>query len=177
MFKFILKASHMDLPDILKKAQTSKFYLWLINFALLRKIPFNKPHNIKVNRVTDNSIEIILPYKKSNLNHIKGLHACGIATLAEYVTGLSLIRKLPADKYRIIMKSLKVDYTYQGKSTAKAAYNIDDSWIKEKIFDKLETNDKCEVVCEVTVEDEQNNLLADAGITWQIKDWQKVNTK
>ena len=77
-----------------QKARTSSFRLWLLNKALHWKIPFNKPHGIKITAITDDGFEVTVPYIRRNYNHIKGTHACCLATAGEYVVGLSLLRKL-----------------------------------------------------------------------------------
>ena len=84
----------MDLNKIIKSAQSSNFGLWKFNFILHRVIPFNKPHNLKVVHIDSNKVVVNIPYKKSNLNHIKGLHACVQATAAEYASGLLLLSRL-----------------------------------------------------------------------------------
>ena len=87
-------------PDqLIDKAQNSSFYLRVLNWSLWRIIPFNKPHGIKIQKIESDGIVTTLPYKRKNLNHIKGLHACGMATLAEFTTGLMLLKKLDTSKY------------------------------------------------------------------------------
>lgn len=167
----------MNPHHLLKKAQTSSFYLFILNTFMGRLIPFNRPHNIKIGQITNNSITIELPYRKSNYNHIKGLHACGIATIAEYCTGLSLLRKLSADKYRIIMKQLNMQYFYQGKMKAFAHFEIDQDWLNINVLAPLKTTDKIDVQCEVKIFDKDKNHLATGSVIWQIKDWAKVKTK
>ena len=167
----------MNPETLIKKAQHSSFYLWLLNMSLFRIIPFNKPHRIKVVEIGEHSMRTSLPYRKSNFNHIRGLHACGLATLAEFTTGLSLLRKLDVKQYRIIMKTIEVSYFYQGKSTAYGNFVADDQWIEAQVFEKLKTVDKIDVPVEIKVEDSDKNHLATANIIWQVKDWKSVKTK
>ena len=77
-----------NLNGLLKRASKSPTYLKLLNYGLARKIPFNKPHGFKILEVGEEHITTFLPYKKSNLNHIRGLHACALATLSELTTGV-----------------------------------------------------------------------------------------
>lgn len=166
-----------EFASIVKRAENSKFYLWLLNFFLLRKIPFNKPHGLVITNVTATGVEIRLPFKKKNLNHIKGLHACGLATLAEYCTGFSLLRVLPPSKYRLIMKEINMKYFYQGKVGAFANFEIDSGWLNENVVEPLMDLEKVEVPCEIKVMDSSENHLATGTVLWQIKDWDKVKTK
>lgn len=149
----------------------------VLNFGLNRNVPFNKPHGFKVLEIGDDHLTVYVPYKKANFNHIKRMHACALATLSEFTTGLSLLRKLNAKKYRIILKSLRMEYYYQGKTGITATYTIDDSWIEEKIINPLKTEDAVTVMLEIESHDTKNNHISTGFIEWQVKDWKKVRTK
>ena len=166
----------MDLDPILAKARSSG-RLWKLNFILQRGIPFNRKHNIRVVELTEDRISAHIPYANKNLNHIKGIHACGLATVAEFCSGLTLLNKLGSKKYRLIMSTLRVEYHYQAKQGATASYSISDEQLKKMILDPLNSNDAVQLECEVPVHDDEKNHLCTAFITWQIKSWDKVKTK
>ncbi|MGM0581247.1 MAG: DUF4442 domain-containing protein [Bacteroidota bacterium] len=167
----------MNLSSIINKAQHSGFYLWLLNLGLSRMIPFNKPHGFKITEISPDKIKTKLPYKKRNLNHIKGLHACAMATISEYTTGLMILYKLDVKKYRIIMQKLEMDYYFQAKMDAYAEFSIDEKWVKNEVEKPLETSDSVVIPCEIKLYDKKQNHLSTGKIYWQIKPWQKVKTK
>lgn len=167
----------MDLRNLIEKAQASRFRLWLLNRALAFAIPFNKPHRLKVQKITKTDIEILIPYRRSNLNHIKGLHACGLATLCEYTAGLLLSYRLDLKKYRMIMRSLHMQYHYQGKMDAIARFSISEEWLRNHVTAPLQQSDHVFVACEVSVHDVQGNLLCTGTSDWQVKNWEKVRVK
>lgn len=167
----------MDPITLINKAQHSEFYKRLLNLLLWRMIPFNKPHGLRVKTIDAGGAEIHLPYRKPNFNHIKGLHACALATLAEYTTGFSLLRNLGMQDYRIIMKKLQMEYFYQGKSTAIAKYSVDDQWINKNILDGISTEGFAIINCEIHINDSEGNHLATGNIHWHIKRWEDVKTK
>lgn len=167
----------MNTQKIIDKAKTSSFYLWLLNFSLNRMIPFNKPHDFKVAEISDTKIKTKLPYKTLNFNHIRGLHACALATLSEFTTGFLMISRLDPKKYRIILKTLEMEYHYQGKMDSIGTFEISDQWLEEKIYTPLETNDSTVVVCEVLIHDKEGNKLTTGKVHWQVKSWNKVKTK
>ncbi|RAV99091.1 DUF4442 domain-containing protein [Pseudochryseolinea flava] len=166
-----------DLNTVLQKAQTSGFYRWLLNWSLNKMIPFNKPHDIQVVESGEYHIKTRLPYKRKNFNHIRGLHACALATLSEFTTGFLLVSKLDGKKYRLIMQRLEMDYHYQGKLDATASFSATPEWLQEKVYDPLKTQDSILLVCEVKIHDAKGNHLTTGNVYWQIKDWQKVKTK
>jgi acyl-coenzyme A thioesterase PaaI-like protein len=162
---------------LIERAKHSKFYLWLLNKGLARMIPFNKPHGFRIIEFGDYHIHLLIPYKHKNLNHIRGLHACALATLSEYATGLLLISKLGFDTYRIIMQRLEMDYHYQGKMDATAYFSTSSQWLQENIFEPLKTQEAVVVVCEIKILDGQGKHLTTGKVHWQIKEWKRVKTK
>lgn len=165
-------------PDeILKKARTSSFYRGLLNWSLSRMIPFNKPHGFAVVEVEEFRLKTLMPYKRSNFNHIKGLHACGLATISEFTTGFLLLSSLDMKKYRIIMQRLEMDYHYQGKMDATAEFTISKQWLDEQVINPLKTQEAIVVPCEVKIHDVKGNHLTTGKVFWQIKSWDKVRTK
>lgn len=167
----------MDTSALLQKAQTSKFYRWLLNQSLDRMIPFNKPHGFRVVEIGENHLKVLLPYQKKNLNHIRGLHACALATVSEFTTGFMLISKLDGKKFRLIMQRLEMEYHYQGKMDAIAEFSITPQWMESNIYAPLRSAESVVIKCEIKIHDVKGNHLTTGQVFWQIKDWSKVKTK
>lgn len=163
----------MQLHRILEKAQTSGLHRRLLNIVLWRIIPFNQPHRFQLEQVKEASLQISIPYIRKNKNHINGIHACALATLCEYISGLSLARFLPPEQYRLILKSIHMEYLYQGKMKVKAQFSIDHSEIKA-IKTTLENEESILKTYLVQVYDTMQNHICTGSITWQIKPWDKV---
>lgn len=167
----------IDRAKIIEKAKHSPLYLKLLNWSLNAMVPFNKPHGLRITAIQDDALKTLLPYKRKNLNHIKGLHACALATISEFTTGFMLVSKLDARKYRLIMQRLEMDYHYQGKMDATAEFSISDEWMTENIYDPLKTLDAVMVPCEVKIHDVAGNHLTTGKVYWQIKHWRNVRLK
>lgn len=140
-------------------------------------IPFNKPHGFKVSKISESRIKTTLPYRKSNFNHIKGIHACAMATVSEFATGFLLLSRLDPQKYRIIMQTLQMDYHYQGKMDAYAEFEMTDEWLEANVYSPLENADRVVVICKVKIIDISGNHLSTGKVHWQVKPWDKVKTK
>jgi acyl-coenzyme A thioesterase PaaI-like protein len=162
---------------IIEKAKNSSFYMRVLNWSLNRMIPFNKPHDFTVIGISDNHLKTRIPYIRKNFNHIRGLHACALATLSEFTTGFLLVTRLDGKKYRLIMQRLEMEYHYQGKMDAFAEFRIPDNWISTSIEGPLKTQESVVVVCEVLIHDARGNHLTTGKVHWQVKDWSKVKTK
>jgi acyl-coenzyme A thioesterase PaaI-like protein len=166
-----------EASKIIEKAKTSSIYLKLLNWSLDRMVPFNKPHGLRILSVGDDHLKTLIPYKKRNLNHIRGLHACALATISEFTTGFLLVSKLDPKKFRLIMQRLEMDYHYQGKMDATAQFSISASWLDENIYRPLETREAVIVPCEIKILDVKGNHLTTGKVYWQIKNWSNVKTK
>ena len=97
------------LAKLFIQAKQSSWGLWKLNFALKYGIPFNRPHGIKIKLLSDNKVQTYIPNWRINHNHIRGIHACGLATVAEFCSGLLLLSRVNPVKYRLIMKELKMN--------------------------------------------------------------------
>jgi acyl-coenzyme A thioesterase PaaI-like protein len=167
----------MNAASLVEKAKTSPFYLWLLNFSFNRMIPFNRPHGFEIIEIGDYLLRTRLPYKKKNLNHLNGLHACALATLTEITGGFILVTRLDPKKYRIILKKLELNYLYQGKTDAFGEMRISEQWMQEHVLQPLASAESVEVVSEVAIHDANGNQLTAGKAYWQVKDWTKVKTR
>lgn len=167
----------MNFNKYINKAKESKFGLWKLNVGLSYMIPFNKPHGIKIKSIKDNEVSTVIPLKRKNFNHIKGIHACGMATCSEFASGFLLMTKLGAKNYRIIMESLEMKYHYQAKTEIVAEFSVDDDWMDKHILEPLQHEESVLVKCQIELYDSARNHVATGFTNWQIKPWDKVKTK
>lgn len=165
------------LDSLLEGAKGSSFGIKKLNVVLHRVIPFNKPHRIQIISVTDDEIKTFMPYRKSNLNHLKGIHACAIATLSEYTSGIFLLQKAKSSGYRLIMKSIHVEYHYQAKSDVHASFGMDEASFDKRVREPLSKKGVLLDDFIVNVFDSEGNHIATATMEWQLKDWKKTKSK
>ena len=168
---------------LIKKAAHSRIYLGLLNMLLHRMVPFNKPHGLRVTgfSLDENGfmseVQVMLPYRKVNMNHIRGTHAGGLVTLCEYTSGLPILFNISSDEYRIILSRICIDYHYQAKSDVTAVFSLTKEWIEKEIRTPLKKEEKILVEVPVKVFDVSGNHVCTGMITWQIKNWKNVKTK
>jgi len=167
----------MNLDKWLARVNDSAFHRWVVNRFLWRTIPFNKPHGLWLREVGEEYIKIDIPYKRSNMNHLKGLHACLLATAGEYASGLLILRHLGINRYRIIMQSIAVDYVYQGKKAGYARFEFTKEQLNQLVIDPLKKQEAVIFPCEIPIYDTDDNLLCTVTTNWQVKPWDKVRTK
>lgn len=167
----------MRLSELLDQARRSSARRWWLDRVLHWMIPFNAPHGLKVVPLPEGGIRVDIPYRRVNRNHIRGIHACCLATAAEYCSGLALMEQLDAKKYRLIMKELRMQYHYQAKAAAHAHYAPGSEVLEAEVVRPLAGQEAVLYTAEVPLHDVHGNHLATGHITWQVKAWASVRTK
>lgn len=165
------------LPRLIGKAKQSPLWLYVLNFLMARIIPFNRPHKFSILEINEELIRTTAPYQRSNHNHIRGIHACAIATIAEFSAGFLLLTKLDPARYRLIMAKLDADYSYQAKEDIIAEAALSTERLREEVIEPLEEMESTTIVMTTVVRDISGNEVASVETTWQVKCWEKVRTK
>lgn len=165
------------LSALTSRAKESALWLWLLNRALGWTIPFNRPHGFNLIEIGDDVIRTTAPYKRANYNHVKGIHACAIATVAEFSAGFLLLTKIDPKRYRLIMSRIDVEYLYQAKEQIVSESSILPEELEEKIYKPLQGQESITIALKSRVSDLSGNEIAVAYTTWQVKPWDQVRTK
>ncbi len=165
------------LPRLIGKAKQSTLWLYVLNLLMARLIPFNRPHKFSILEISEELIRTTAPYRRSNHNHIKGIHACAIATIAEFSAGFLLLTKLDPARYRLIMAKLDADYSYQAKEDIIAEALLSTERLQQEVIAPLEEMESTTIIMTTVVRDTSGNEVAVVRTTWQVKCWEKVRTK
>ena len=161
----------------ISKLPSGPFGRWLFNRVLWKMIPFNRSLGVRVEQFEPQKVMCRLPFKKSNCNHLRGLHACALATVAEYAAGLLLVQSFHPKQYRIIMAELNVSYKVQGKSDVLAICEITHEDI-ECLKMKICSDGQARIMLEsVIVEEKTRKKLVVCQTLWQVKPWQHLKNK
>ena len=161
--------------DFIQKAQHSKLYLWLLNRVMNKAVPFNKPHGFQVVQITPTQVTTVALYQKKNFNHVRGIHACAIATVGELAAGLVLMANFSGKDYRFIMSRIEIDYHYQAKQDIIAIATLS-ATDKKTILDTLSNEPKTLYTVTTEIHDKASTAIATVKTTWQIKRWNAVRT-
>ncbi len=146
---------------------------WALNRYLQWHIPFNRPHGLSIETLSDTQVRVRIPNRRRNWNHLHGLHACVLAAGAEFASGVVLLRHVDRRSTRLIMKSLKVDYHYRGENDAFATAVLDPLALQSELH-RLEKEPAVVVPLISEVHDRAGNHLATAAVEWQVKPWTRV---
>lgn len=166
----------LQLSNFIQKSQHSKKHLWMLNRLMNHAVKFNKPHGFQIIKMSPEYVQTFAPYHKKNFNHVKGIHACAIATVGELAAGLLLMLHFTPGQYRVIMSHIDIDYHYQAKKNIMATASLPLS-DKESILHQLNLENKTLYTVITSIKDEDQQLVATVKTTWQIKDWKNVRTQ
>lgn len=165
------------LPKLIENARKSDRWLMVLNRFMRLLIPFNAPHGVKVIEMGFNRVRTSAPYQRKNFNHIRGVHACTIATIGEFSAGLMLISRLDPTRYRLIMSNLEINYLRQAKEDITAETLLDEAELENEILAPLEDKSTTYKTLSTTVTDAGGRKIAMITSKWQIKSWDRVRTR
>ena len=75
------------------------------------------------------------------------------------------------------MKTLRVEYSYQGRTALTAEFGMTEAELEAKIWAPLKKEGVLLETFEIKVLDAEKNLVAIAYVDWQIKEWNKTKLK
>ena len=141
-----------NLPDFISGYAMSKIFGHTIKYAGHSGVRFEK--------LTEHECIVSIRNKKKIQNHIGGVHAIAMALITETATGFVFGMSVPDDKLPLI-KSIKIDYVKRSTGDMRAVAKLSDEQIKF-----IQSQERGEIVVEVTITDEANVEPIKAEMTW-----------
>ena len=132
----------------------------VLSLAFNSQIKYAGTTGIAIQKWTSNEAVVSLKNRRRVQNHLKGVHATAMATLAESATGMVFGAHVP-DSHLPVLKSLKVNYQKLAKGNLTAVATISSEQIHE-----IQTQDRGSVIVPVTVTDEDNNQPIAVEMEW-----------
>jgi len=168
----------IPLTQLIKRAQHSPTYLWLLNRLLNYVIPFNRPHGLKILSIAPEQVSVYVPFRRSNKNHVQTLHACALATASEFSSGILLLTQLDPKVYRLIIKSLEIKFLYRGTRPAIATATLSQEDLQRQVLDPLQNGAEAATCCFQSVcSDIDGNEISKTQVEWHVKAWQSVRKR
>tara|TARA_B100000768_G_C11284311_1_gene380998 strand:- start:6454 stop:6972 length:519 start_codon:yes stop_codon:yes gene_type:complete len=148
---------------------------WL-NRVFKRVLPFNVPHGIKIIKMEEEQVRVLLPSRRANRNHLKGMHACAMAAACEFSSGMAVLIRFDLADYRLIMNRLEMDYLRRpapGDCTAVADIPSDLAAQVEAEIERTQDG-ASRFVLPSRLLDSQGDVVAEAKVHWHVKPWSRV---
>ena len=131
-------------------------------------IPFNRPHRLTVLSLSHERCEVALPFRRRNLNHVGTMHACALATAAEYASGLCVLSAFGVGRVRLVMANLQISYSRRGDSSCIAEAELPSEML-QNVQTQLNDQGRCAFELHSVVRDAADAVVAEAQITWHLK--------
>jgi len=150
------------LAKLVKKfeATPSAFRKPLLGFALGKAVKLVGTAGLNCLELTNTRSVFRINNKRKVQNHIGGVHAAGMALVAETATGMVVGMNIPDNKVPVI-KTLKVDFIKRCKGNLTATATLTDEQIQSIL-----TTEKGEVDVKVVCVDEDGKEPIQARMIW-----------
>ncbi len=125
-----------------------------------RVVPLVGTAGLRYEELTPERVVVSIRNRRPVQNHIKGVHAAGMALLAETATGFVVGMNLPDDKLPLI-KTLKVDYLKRTQGDMRAVATLTPEQVA-----MIRTTPKGEVLVPVVVTDESGQEPIRCEMLW-----------
>tara|TARA_B110000285_G_scaffold235283_1_gene316064 strand:- start:2072 stop:2590 length:519 start_codon:yes stop_codon:yes gene_type:complete len=157
-----------------KKARAGQPF-WL-NVFFRKALPFNAPHGIRILEMSEALVRVSLPDRRSNKNHLNGMHACAMATACEFASGLAVLERFNMEDFRLIMHRLEMDYHRRpasGRCESHAAIPKElEQQIRVDLASSADQVSRFSMVSELF--DGSGERVATAQVHWHVKPWSAV---
>lgn len=138
--------------------------------------PFNAPLRATVQVWEPGLCRIRVPNRRPLHNHLRGIHACALATAGETPAGLLLLRTFPFSRFRLILKDLSIAYERQARTDLVAEADLPDEE-RLRVQAGLDAGQPQLVTVETRIGEPAGARLATVRTTWQVKAWDQVRSR
>ena len=135
----------------------SKAFTWGFNSL----IPYSGTTGLVVEQLDATRAVVHCRNRRRVQNHIKGVHATAMATLAESATGMLFGQYVPDNTHLPLLKSMNIQYKRMAKGNLTATATLTDEQIR-----LISTTDRGSTVVDVVVKDESGNEPIECALEW-----------
>ena len=138
---------------------------WALSLAFNSQVKFAGTSGIRINELTARSSQVELRNRWRVQNHIGGIHACGMALLAESATGVVFGMNVP-DTHLPLLKSMKVEFNRRAQGDLRAHATL-----SEEQIDKIQKTEKGSTIVSVEISDlsNQHPIVCEMEWAWTTK--------
>ena len=130
------------------------------SLLLGKVVPFVGTARLRIEVLATDRVEILIPNRRPNRNHIAQVHAAAMALLVETASGFVVGMNLP-DSRLPLLKSMKIDYVRRSSGPIRAVATLDDSQ-RQHIL----ANERGDVTVPVTATDDSGEEPIRCEMVW-----------
>ncbi|CAB9511703.1 expressed unknown protein [Seminavis robusta] len=132
----------------------------ILSLAFNSNIKYAGTTGIAIRQWDESQVVVELKNRWRVQNHLQGIHATAMATLAESATGMCFGVHVP-DSHLPVLKSMQVNFVKRAQGDLKAVAHI-----TEEQKEQIRTTDKGAAVIQVQVTDENGNEPIHCQMEW-----------
>lgn len=132
----------------------------LTTFVMGRFVPFINTSGLQFETLTREEVRVSIRNKRKVQNHIRGVHACVMALLAETASGFVFGMNTPDDKL-MLLKSMHIDYTKRSVGNMYAIATLD-----ENNAQQIQQEERGNMLVPVHVYDESGEEPIEVQMVW-----------
>uniref|UniRef100_A0A7R9X021 DUF4442 domain-containing protein n=1 Tax=Craspedostauros australis TaxID=1486917 RepID=A0A7R9X021_9STRA len=138
----------------------SSLHPWGYSALFGTTVPLAGASGLRIERLQRTESEVLVKNRPWIRNHIGGLHACSMALASESATGV-LVGMHVRDSHMPLLKRMKVDYVRRCHGDLRVVARLSEAEIE-----RIENEDKGDLIVECTIEDDSGKAPIEAEFTW-----------
>ncbi|HRO66406.1 MAG TPA: DUF4442 domain-containing protein [Pseudobdellovibrionaceae bacterium] len=138
--------------------------------------PFTSGLGLRVARLSDTQVEIVIPTRTRNLNESGQIHEAVLLAASAEACQLLWKRHAPLGTFRIETKSAKVEVLREVKEEARVRWELPET-LREKVLSDLRQQREIEFEADVRIVDDQEQTLAEVSLQLRLKHVPALDSK
>ena len=126
--------------------------------------PFTAGLGLRVARLSDAQVEVIVPPRSRNLNEAGHLHEAVLLAASSEACGLLLKRHAPMGKFVIQTKTARIEILREMKDEARVRWEFVET-VREKVLSELRQQRRSEIEAQLRIVDENEQVMAEVSLT------------
>ncbi len=135
--------------------------------------PFHAPLRASVETWKAHVCRIRVKNRRTLRNPLCGVHAGALVTAGETPAGLVVLKSFPFSRYRLILKSVSVEYGRQARTDVLAEARLPDDQLLDA-QQALREGRPALLNLQTALSEPSGVRLATVSTQWQVKEWSRV---
>ncbi|MBX3040223.1 MAG: DUF4442 domain-containing protein [Bdellovibrionaceae bacterium] len=147
-----------------------------VSSALEFMKPFTSGLGLRVARLSDTQVEIVVPTRTRNLNGAGHIHEAVLLATSSEASELLWKRHAPLGTFLIETKSAKVEVLREIKEEVRVRWELSET-LREKVLSDLRQTRETETDADVRVVDDQEQIMAEVSLRLRLKHVPALNSQ
>lgn len=162
-----IRLSAADLAALLEEVSPKVSHAAL-SYALDIVRPFSAGMGLRVSRLSDTQVEMVIPSRTRNLNETNGMHEGALVTAAIEATKLLWSRHAPMGDFEVHVSRMESSFFKHQTEDARVRLELSES-TREMVLSALRAHREAQAEAEVKIFDDHDQAVADIHLHLNFK--------